>query len=230
MSGPAFSVDNSKKQLVASAASATAAAVIATSASAAATAGTALLRLEAIAAEYRTIASGLKRNRGLLAASGTNYGRSSGCARGVTAASASVTASATAAVAATSGLVGLLGLSARLAALRRRISPFRKERLVSSSKCKFPPAVATGELQISSHCVSPFSVCENPWTSRVQIVYALCGTVTRNRFIEIARDLSIFLRSERSAAEAKVEAIPFAEALPVRPMRWTKSSATFGIS
>jgi hypothetical protein len=60
------------------------------------------------------------------------------------------------AAATSASLVGLLGLSARLAALRRRISPFLEERLVSSSKCKFPSAVATGKLQISSHWCFPF--------------------------------------------------------------------------
>jgi hypothetical protein len=153
--------------LVTSTASAAAAAIIAaTSASAAgATTCAAFLRLEAIAAEDRTIAPGLERNRSLLAAARTNY-RCSRCGtRAITTtAPAAVSASPAAAITAatTAGLVGLLGLSARLAALRRRISPFLEERLVSSSKCKFPSAVATGKLQISSHGISPFSVCENP--------------------------------------------------------------------
>jgi hypothetical protein len=151
--------------LVTSAASAAAAAVIAaaSAATAGATTCAALLCLEAIAAEYRTISSGLKRNSGLLAASGADYCRSCGCAGAIaTAASAVAASAATAKASSATGLVGLLGLSARLAALRRRISPFLEERLVSSSKCKFPSAVATGKLQISSHGVSPFSVCENP--------------------------------------------------------------------
>jgi hypothetical protein len=118
------------------------------------------LRLEAVAAKDRTIASRFKWNGGLLAAAGTNYRGSSGCACGVTTAASAITASASATKtsATTTGLVGLLGLSARLAALRRRISPFLEERLVSSSKCEFPSAVATGKLQISSHGISPFSV------------------------------------------------------------------------
>jgi hypothetical protein len=150
--------------LVTSAASAAAAAVIAaaSAATAGATTCAALLCLEAIAAEYRTIASRLERNRSLLAAARTNY-RCSRCGTGaITTAPAAVSASPATAITAATGLVGLLGLSARLAALRRRISPFLEERLVSSSKCKFPSAVATGKLQISSHGVSPFSVCENP--------------------------------------------------------------------
>jgi hypothetical protein len=147
-----------KIELVASAATAAAStAVVAAASTAAASAGTALLRLEAIAAEDWPIASGFKGNRGLLAAAGADNGRSRGGSRGVTASASAITASTTAGVApATSGLVGFLGLSARLAALRRRISPFLEERLVSSSKSKFPSAVATGQLQISSHCVPLF--------------------------------------------------------------------------
>ncbi len=154
-----------RSSLVATAAAtATSAAVIpATSAAASATARTTLLCLEAVAAEYRTIAPGLERNRRLLATARADNCRSRGCAGAITATAAAVAASAaTKSTAATTSLVGLLGLSARLAALRRRISTFLEERLVSSSKSKFPSAVATGKLQISSHCVSPFSVCENP--------------------------------------------------------------------
>jgi hypothetical protein len=115
------------------------------------------LRLEAIAAKYRTIASRFKRNRSLLAAARTNYRSSCGGTRAITTAPAAVAATAsTETAAATSGLVGLLGLSAGLAALRRRISTFLEERLVSSSKSKFPSAVATGKLQISSHWCFPF--------------------------------------------------------------------------
>jgi len=145
-------------RLVASAAAAAAtAAVIAAASTTAAAAGTALLRLEAIAAEDRTIASRFKRNRSLLAAARANYRSSRGGARAITTAPAAVAATAaTTEPAATSGLVGLLGLSAGLAALRRRISTFLEERLVSSSKCKFPSAVATGKLQISSHWCFPF--------------------------------------------------------------------------
>ena len=161
-----FSDCNYSESLVASAATAaTSAAVVAAASTSAAATGTTLLRLEAVAAEYRTIASGFKRNSGLLAAARTNYCCSRSCARAITAAPASaITASAATTVptAATTSLVGFLGLSAGLAALRRRISTFLEERLVSSSKCKFPSAVATGKLQISSHCVSPFSVCETP--------------------------------------------------------------------
>jgi len=149
---------NFELRLVATAAAAAAsAAVIAAASTTAAAAGTALLRLEAVAAEYRTIASGFKRNRSLLAAARANYRSSRGCARAITTAPAAVAATApTESTAAASGLVGLLGLSAGLAALRRRISSFREERLVSSSKCKFPSAVATGKLQISSHWCFPF--------------------------------------------------------------------------
>jgi hypothetical protein len=136
--------------LVASAtAAATSATVIAATSTTAAgaAAGTTLLRLEAIAAKYRTIATRFKRNGGLLAATRANYRSSRACARTIPAAATTTVAAsaATAKAAATSSsLVGLLGLSARLAALRRRISPFLEERLVSSSKCKFPSAVATG--------------------------------------------------------------------------------------
>jgi hypothetical protein len=112
------------------------------------------LRLEAIAAEYRTIASRFKRNCGLLAAAGANYCRSCGGAGAIATAASAVRA--TAAKATTTGLIGFLGLSARLAALRRRISTLLKERLVGSSKCEFPSAVATGKLKISSHLVPLF--------------------------------------------------------------------------
>jgi hypothetical protein len=158
-----FRVDNLANYLVTATTATTAATVVAAASTAATTAGTTLLRLETIAAEYRTITSRLKRNRSLLAAARANYCCSRGCTRAITTAPAAVAASAaTKSTAATTSLVGLLGLSARLAALRRRISPFLEERLVSSSKSKFPSAVATGKLQISSHCGSPFSVCENP--------------------------------------------------------------------
>jgi hypothetical protein len=128
------------------------AAVIATSASTAPTAG--LLRLEAVAAENRTIASGLKRNRGLLAAAGANHSGSCGRALAVSAAAA-ITTTVTAS---TATLVGFLGLPAGLAALGRGITSFLEERLVGSSECEFPPAVATGKLQISSHCLPRFDV------------------------------------------------------------------------
>ena len=148
---------NFELRLVASAAAAASAAVIAAASTTAAAAGTALLRLEAVAAEYRTISARLKRNRGLLAAAGTHDCCSCGCTRAITTAPAAVAATASTKTApAASGLVGLLGLSARLAALRRRISTFLEERLVSSSKSKFPSAVATGKLQISSHWCFPF--------------------------------------------------------------------------
>jgi CHAT domain-containing protein len=64
-------------RLVASAAAAAATAAVIAAASTTA-AGTALLRLEAIAAEYRTIASRFKRNRSLLAAARANYSSSRG--------------------------------------------------------------------------------------------------------------------------------------------------------
>jgi hypothetical protein len=145
------------ERLVASAATAAAsAAVIAATSTTAAAAGTALLCLEAIAAEYWAIASGFEGNRCLLAAAGTDNRCSCGGAGAIATAASAVAASAAAKAAASAGLVSLLGLSARLAALRRRISPFLKERLVSSSKCEFPSAVATGKLQISSHGGSPF--------------------------------------------------------------------------
>jgi hypothetical protein len=132
------------------------AAVVAASAATTAASGAAFLCLEAVATEDRTIAPGFEGHRGLLSASGADNRRSRGCAGAITASASAVAASA--AKAATTGLIGLLGLSARLAALRRRISPFLEERLVSSSKCEFPSAVATGKLQISSHGISPFSV------------------------------------------------------------------------
>ena len=125
--------------LVTSAASA--AAVIATTAAATAASTTttaAFLRLEAIAAEDRTIASGFERNGGLLAAAGADHcGSGAGRAGAIAAATAVSTPAAT-------GLIGLLSLSAWLAALGRGVSPFLEESLVSSRKCKFPPAVATG--------------------------------------------------------------------------------------
>ena len=159
-----LSVDYLTANLVTATTTTATATVVATApAATSAAASTTLLCLEAVAAEHRTIASRFKRNRSLLAAARANYCCSRGCARAITTAPAAVAASAaTKAAAATTSLVGLLGLSARLAALRRRISPFLEERLVSSSKSKFPSAVATGKLQISSHCGSPFSVCENP--------------------------------------------------------------------
>jgi hypothetical protein len=82
--------------LVASAASAAAtAAVVATTAPTSAAAGTALLCLEAVAAEDRTIAPGFKRNGGLLAAARANDSRSRCGAAGVsTTASAVVAATA----------------------------------------------------------------------------------------------------------------------------------------
>jgi len=147
-------------KLVATAATTTAsAAVVAAASTTAAAAGTTLLRLEAVAAEHRTIASRFKRNRSLLAAARTNYCGSRCGTSAITAAPAAAvaaTAATTEAATAASGLVGLLGLSAGLAALRRRISTFLEERLVSSSKSKFPSAVATGKLQISSHWCFPF--------------------------------------------------------------------------
>jgi hypothetical protein len=116
------------------------AATAATTAASTSTTTAAFLRLEAVAAEDRTIAPGLERHGGLLAAAGADY-RGSGA--GSAGAIATTTAAAVSTTAATS-LIGLLGLSTWLAALGRRVSPFLEESLVSSRKSKFPPAVATG--------------------------------------------------------------------------------------
>jgi hypothetical protein len=113
--------------------SASAAAVIAAPAAATAactTTAAAFLRLEAVAAKDRTIAPGLERYGGLLAAAGADY-------RGSSAGSAGAIATATAAAVSTTtatSLIGLLGLSAWLAALGRGVSPFLEESLVSSRK------------------------------------------------------------------------------------------------
>ena len=100
-------------------ASAAAAAAIVAATSATTTATAALLGLKAIAAKDRTIATGLKRNRGLLAAAGAgDRGGDSGATAAVSATAAVDAAAATTEPAATAALISLLGLTAGFATLR----------------------------------------------------------------------------------------------------------------
>jgi hypothetical protein len=98
-----------------------------------------LPRLKAVLAIYGTIPTGLERNRGLLSASGANHA----CALRRTAA-VSATAAATL-------LFVLLGLTARFAALRRRITTLAEKFLVLRGKRERLPAIAAHELLIFSH-------------------------------------------------------------------------------
>ena len=109
-----------------------------------AAAAAALLRLVAIAAVHRPVATWLKRHRRLLAAAGTNHRRPSRF-------SPLVSASPAAAC-----LLVLFCLPARFAALRRCVAALLEERLIFACECEFLTAVATGELQISSHGFSSF--------------------------------------------------------------------------
>lgn len=116
----------------------------------------AFLCLKAVAAENRTIAARFEGNSRLLAAAGAGH-----CCAGAGALRVSTAAAIGAATVTTAATgIGLLGLPAGLAALGRGVSPFREERLISSRKCKFPPAVATGQLQVT-HCIPRFDL-ESP--------------------------------------------------------------------
>jgi hypothetical protein len=134
---------NQEARLVpATPAAATAAARTAPSAAAAA----ALLGLVAIAAVHRPVATRLKRHCRLLATAGTNHCRSSRF-------SPLVSASPAAAC-----LLVLLCLPARFAALRRCVAALLEERLIFACEGEFLSAVATGELQISSHGYSSLTL------------------------------------------------------------------------
>jgi hypothetical protein len=111
---------------------------------AAAAAGATLLRLVAIAAVDRTIATRLKRHGGLLAAPGAHHCSSSGFGPLVSAAAPA------------SALFVFLCLTAGFAALGCGIPALLEERLVFARKGEFLTAVATGELQIASHGESSF--------------------------------------------------------------------------
>jgi hypothetical protein len=104
-----------------------------------------LLRLVAVATVHRTVTTWLEGHGGLLSAARTDDCRSSCFAPLV---SASAPASAC--------LLILLCLAARFAALGCRVAAFLEERLVFTCECKFLSAVATGQLQISSHGESSF--------------------------------------------------------------------------
>ena len=108
-----------------------------------ATARAALLRLIAIPAVHGPVAAWLKRNRRLLPAPGAGDRGPSGFRPLVSAASPAP-------------LFALPRRAAGLAALRGRIPALLEERLVFARECKLSPAVATGELQISSHGESSF--------------------------------------------------------------------------
>jgi hypothetical protein len=110
----------------------------------AAAAGATLLRLVAVAAVHRTIATRLKRHRGLLPAPGADHCCSSGLRPLVSAATAAT------------ALFVLLCLAAGFAALGCGIPALLEERLVFARKGEFLTAVATGELQIASHGESSF--------------------------------------------------------------------------
>jgi hypothetical protein len=79
----------------------------------------------------------------LLTAPGADHGRASGFSPLVSAPSPAA-------------LFVFLGLAARFAAFRCGISALLEERLVFACERKYLPAVATGELQISSHGESSF--------------------------------------------------------------------------
>jgi hypothetical protein len=122
--------------LTASAAAKTAAAATPVAAAASA-AG--LPRLKAVLAIYGTIPTGLERNCGLLSASGADHA----CALRRTAAVSATTAATL--------LFVLLGLTARFAALRRRITTLAEKFLVLRGKRERLPAIAAHELLIFSH-------------------------------------------------------------------------------
>jgi hypothetical protein len=104
------------------------------------------LRLVATLAEDRTIAAGLERNRGLLAASSAD---NCGSLRGAGAIAAATTPAVSATTAAL--LFILLCLTARFASLRRRIAALAEKRLIVGRKCKVLSTVAACKLQVPSH-------------------------------------------------------------------------------
>lgn len=120
---------------------ATAAAAAGTPA-ATATAST-LLGLIAVPAVDGTVSAGFEGDCGLLPATGTD----DRCSRWL----APRVSTTTAVSSPSARLLVLLGLTARFAALGRRVAALLEERLIFASKRKFLSAVATGELQISSH-------------------------------------------------------------------------------
>jgi hypothetical protein len=95
---------------------------------ASAPAAAALARRVAVAAIHRAIAAGLKRHRRRLSACRTNDGSSLGGSGTVT----------------RTTLIVFLGLPARLAAFRRRVTAFLKERLIGSGEGEVLPTVAAG--------------------------------------------------------------------------------------
>jgi hypothetical protein len=102
------------------------------------------LSLVAAFAKDGTIPSRLKRNGGLLAATGADYRCSLRCVRPISA--------ATAAIATAAALVVILfGLAACLAPLWRRITAFTEEGLISCCKGEVLSAIAARELQVPSH-------------------------------------------------------------------------------
>jgi hypothetical protein len=103
----------------------------------AATTRASLTRLKAVLAVHGTVAPGLKWNGGLLSASGADHR----CTPRFTAVAAATAA----------GLFVLLGLTAGLAALGRRITTFAEEVLILSGKRECLPAIAAHKLLIFSH-------------------------------------------------------------------------------
>lgn len=99
-------------------------------------AGAGLSTLETVLAVHGTIPSGLERNCGLLSASGTDHARTLGCA---------------AAVPPAVRLFVFLGLAARLAALRSRVTTIAEEFLVLRTKREGLSTIAANELLIFSH-------------------------------------------------------------------------------
>jgi hypothetical protein len=93
--------------------------------------------LKAGLAVHGTIASGLEWNGGLLSAPGTDHGRTTRFTALISAAAAR--------------LFVFLGLTARFAALRRRITTLAEEFLILRSECERLPAIAAHELLIFSH-------------------------------------------------------------------------------
>src|ERR1700744_4249101 len=116
-----------------------------------ATAAATLLRLVAVTAVHRAITARFEGHRGLLTAAGADDSGASGLGPRISAPT-TVAAATTGVSSSAPRLLVLLSLAARFAALRRGIAAFLEERLVFARKGKFLSAVATGELQISSHC------------------------------------------------------------------------------
>ena len=103
------------------------------------TATAALAGLIAVLAVHGTIAAGLEWNCGLLSAPGAGHR----CTRRRTALISTATAAAR--------LFRFPGLTACFTALRRRITTFTEELLILARKREYLPAIAAGELLISSH-------------------------------------------------------------------------------